>query len=76
MYFGSTLAAGEFVFDFNAVIALFLALGLMLHWTPISYVRTFTGSAGAIGPIALQYPLYGGIQGLMVLTVGGRAWPL
>ncbi len=27
----------------NAVIALFLALGLILHWNPIRYVRTFTG---------------------------------
>jgi short-chain fatty acids transporter len=33
-------------------------------------VRTFTGSAYAIGPIALQYPFYGGIQGLMTLSVG------
>ena len=73
LYFGHQLAAGEFVFDFNAVIALFLAVGLILHWPPISYVRSFTGSAGAMGPIALQYPLYGGIQGLMVLTVGGTS---
>src|SRR5918911_1352302 len=70
-YFVSAIAAGSFAFDFNAVIALFLAIGLILHWTPINYVRTFTGSAGAIGPIALQYPLYGGIQGLMTLAVGG-----
>jgi short-chain fatty acids transporter len=70
-YFISAIAAGEFTLDFNAVIALFFALGLILHWTPIRYVRTFTGSAGAIGPIALQYPLYGGIQGLMTLAVGG-----
>ena len=70
-YFISSIVSGTFTFDFNAVIALFLALGLILHWTPIRYVRTFTGSAGAIGPIALQYPFYGGIQGLMTLSVGG-----
>jgi short-chain fatty acids transporter len=70
-YFISSIVAGTFTLDFNAVIALFLALGLILHWTPIRYVRTFTGSAGAIGPIALQYPLYGGIQGLMTLAIGG-----
>jgi short-chain fatty acids transporter len=70
-YFISSIAAGEFVLDFNAVIALYLAVGLILHWTPIRYVRSFTGSAGAIGPIALQYPFYGGIQGLMTLAVGG-----
>jgi short-chain fatty acids transporter len=70
-YFISTIVAGTFNLDFNAVIALFLAIGLILHWTPIRYVRTFTGSAYAIGPIALQYPFYGGIQGLMTLSVGG-----
>ena len=70
-YFISSIAAGEFTLDFNAVIALYLAVGLILHWTPIRYVRSFTGSAGAIGPIALQYPFYGGIQGLMTLAVGG-----
>jgi short-chain fatty acids transporter len=72
-YFISSIAAGTFTLDFNAVIALFLALGLILHWTPIRYVRTFTGSAGAVGPIVLQYPLYGGIQGLMTFAVGGVA---
>jgi short-chain fatty acids transporter len=72
-YFISAIVAGTFTVDFNTVIALFLALGLILHWTPIRYVRTFTGSAGAIGPIALQYPLYGGIQGLMTFAVGGVA---
>src|SRR5919206_2829646 len=71
VYFISSIAAGMFALDFNAVIAFFLAIGLILHWTPINYVRTFTGSAGAIGPIALQYPLYGGIQGLMTLAIGG-----
>ena len=70
-YFISTIVAGNFTLDFNAVIAIFLAIGLILHWTPINYVRTFTGSAGAIGPIALQYPFYGGIQGLMTLSVAG-----
>jgi short-chain fatty acids transporter len=67
----NAIVTGTFNFDFNAVIALFLAIGLILHWTPIRYVRTFTGSAYAIGPIALQYPFYGGIQGLMTLSVGG-----
>jgi short-chain fatty acids transporter len=70
-YFINAIVSGTFNFDFNAVIALFLAIGLILHWTPIRYVRTFTGSAYAIGPIALQYPFYGGIQGLMTLSVAG-----
>lgn len=69
-YFISSIAAGEFTLDFNAVIALYLAVGLILHWTPIRYVRSFTGSAGVIGPIGLRYSFYGGIQGLMTLAVG------
>ena len=73
VYFVSQIAAGEFTLDFNAVIALMLALGLIMHWTPIRYARTFSRNANVVGPIALQYPLYGGIQGLMVLTVGGAS---
>jgi short subunit fatty acids transporter len=60
-YFISSIAAGTFTFDFNAVIALFLAVGLILHWTPI---RTCGRSPAARGhrPHRLQYPLYGGYR--------------
>ena len=43
---------------------IFLALGLMLHPTPVDYVRAFgkatTGAAGII----LQFPFYAGIMGI------------
>ena len=51
--------------DLGTVIMVFLSLGLMLHGTPMAYVRAFgkatTGAAGII----LQFPLYAGIMGII-----------
>ena len=37
----------------------------MLHRTPIRFIRAFSGAAKVSGPLLLQYPLYGGIVGLL-----------
>ncbi len=51
--------------DLGGVIMIFLALGLVLHSTPVNYVRAFgkatTGAAGII----LQFPFYAGIMGIV-----------
>jgi short-chain fatty acids transporter len=51
--------------DIGGVIMIFLALGLVLHSTPLDYVRAFgkatTGAAGII----LQFPFYAGIMGIV-----------
>lgn len=51
--------------DLGTVIMIFLSLGLMLHGSPVAYVRAFgkatTGAAGII----LQFPLYAGIMGII-----------
>jgi short-chain fatty acids transporter len=51
--------------DLGGVIMMFLALGLVLHSTPLDYVRAFgkatTGAAGII----LQFPFYAGIMGIV-----------
>ncbi|MBR6284652.1 MAG: short-chain fatty acid transporter [Muribaculaceae bacterium] len=51
--------------DIGGVIMIFLALGLVLHSTPVSYMRAFgkatTGAAGII----LQFPFYAGIMGIV-----------
>ena len=51
--------------DLGTVIMIFLALGLLLHGTPVAYVRAFgkaaTGAAGTI----LQFPFYAGIMGII-----------
>jgi short-chain fatty acids transporter len=51
--------------DINSVIFLFFLAGLLLHWTPINYVRAVNQAARVTGPLILQYPLYGGIMGIM-----------
>jgi short-chain fatty acids transporter len=54
--------------DLNSVIFLFFLAGLLLHWTPINYVRAVNQAARVTGPLILQYPLYGGIMGIMTAT--------
>jgi short-chain fatty acids transporter len=57
----------QFGFDLNLNIVnfIFLIVGLLLHGTPISYVRAITeGTKGCAG-IILQFPFYAGIMGMM-----------
>jgi len=58
-------ATQGFALDLNVVILLFLVLGMALHGRPADYVRAFNRAARVAGPLALQYPLYGGIMGMM-----------
>jgi short-chain fatty acids transporter len=57
-----------FTLDINGMIFLALTLGLIFHGRPIRYVRAFNAAAKAVGPILLQFPLYGGIMGIMTGT--------
>ena len=57
-----------FHLDINGFIFIVLMLGLIFHWRPIRYVRSFEASARTVGPILLQFPLYGGIMGIMTGT--------
>jgi short-chain fatty acids transporter len=57
-----------FNLDINSVIFLFFIAGLLLHWTPIAYVEAINNAARVTGPLILQYPLYGGIMGIMTAT--------
>jgi len=54
--------------DIDSVILLFFALGLLLHGKPIAYVSAVNNAARVTGPLILQYPLYGGIMGIMTGT--------
>lgn len=51
--------------DLGAVIMLFLSLGLLLHGTPVAYVRAFGKSATGAAGIILQFPFYAGIMGII-----------
>jgi short-chain fatty acids transporter len=57
-----------FTLDINAMIFIALMLGLICHGRPIAYVRAFNAAARTVGPILLQFPLYGGIMGMMTGT--------
>lgn len=52
-------------FDLGSVILLFLFLGIVLHKTPIAYVRSFAKSVGGAAGILLQFPFYAGIMGII-----------
>ncbi|HET9028850.1 MAG TPA: TIGR00366 family protein [Candidatus Aquilonibacter sp.] len=57
-----------FSLPIQSVIFIFLLLGLLLHWTPVAYVRAINDAARVTGPLLIQYPLYGGIMGMMTGT--------
>jgi short-chain fatty acids transporter len=56
------------VFDLNSAIIVCLLLGLVFHWRPVAYVDAVRNAARVTGPMILQYPLYGGIMGMMTAT--------
>jgi len=57
-----------FDLNLNIVIFLFFILGVIFHRKPINYVRAMNIAIRSCGGIALQFPLYGGIMGIMIGT--------
>lgn len=51
--------------DLGIVIMIFLSLGLMLHGTPLAYVRAFGKAVSGSAGIILQFPFYAGIMGII-----------
>ncbi|HHV79170.1 MAG TPA: short-chain fatty acid transporter [Firmicutes bacterium] len=68
IFFLRYFAAKGFNLDLNIVNGLFLFAGLILHRTPINYVRAVEKAIKGAGGIVLQFPVYGGIQGIMMGT--------
>ena len=60
----------SFNLDLNIVNFIFLIAGVILHWTPRSLLNAVGEAAKGAGGIVLQFPLYAGIQAMMV---GGNA---
>jgi len=54
--------------DLNSVILILLMLGLLLHWRPVAYIAAVKNAARITGPLILQYPLYGGLMGIITTT--------
>jgi len=57
-----------FDLNLNIVIFIFFITGVILHGKPINYIKAINIAIKGAGGIALQFPLYGGIQGIMVGT--------
>jgi len=57
-----------FDLNLNIVIFIFFIAGVILHGKPINYIKAVTTAIKGAGGIALQFPLYGGIQGIMIGT--------
>lgn len=50
----------------NIVNLIFLTLGIFLHVKPIRYVKAINDAIKSCGGIALQFPFYAGIMGMMI----------
>jgi len=54
--------------DLNTVILILFLAGVLLHWRPSAYVAAIRQAGRFTGPLILQYPLYGGLMGIMTAT--------
>ncbi|SAL06864.1 short-chain fatty acid transporter [Caballeronia calidae] len=54
-----------FTLDIDTVNLVFLAIGILLHKTPMAYARAVAAAARGTSAIMIQFPLYAGIQALM-----------
>lgn len=54
--------------DLNNFNFAFLALGLLLHWRPRSFLRAVGKSVPATAGVLIQFPFYGGIFGMISNT--------
>lgn len=52
----------------NAVIFVMFVAGVVLHGYPLAYADAVKNSARQTGSMMLQYPLYGGVMGIMDAT--------
>jgi len=67
-YLVMTWSAKGVSLDANTVILIFFAVGVLLHGHPVAYVAAMKEAAKQTGAMMLQYPLYGGIMGIMDAT--------
>jgi short-chain fatty acids transporter len=57
-----------FSLDLNSVIISLVIGGLLLHWRPSAYIGAVKHAARISGSLILQYPLYGGLMGIITTT--------
>jgi short-chain fatty acids transporter len=54
--------------DLNNFNFAFIAVGLLLHWRPRSFLRAVSKSVPATAGVLIQFPFYGGIFGMIAKT--------
>jgi short-chain fatty acids transporter len=54
--------------DLNNFNFIFITAGLLLHWTPRSFLKAVAGSVPATAGVLIQFPFYGGIFGMISKT--------
>ncbi|WP_104721790.1 TIGR00366 family protein [Helicobacter mesocricetorum] len=57
--------------NLNIINLIFLFLGILLHKTPISYIKAINKAAKSAAGIILQFPFYAGIMGMMNGALNG-----
>ena len=57
-----------FDIDLNVMIFLFIAIGLVVHATPMRYVIAMKRACSNVSGIIFQYPFYAGIMGIMMFS--------
>lgn len=68
LYLGYHFYTNGLVITLNILIIVFMWIGLFLHRTPIRYVAALKDAVGGASGIITQFPLYGGIQGMMIYS--------
>lgn len=65
-WIASTVAVKGFAaIDLNFVNFTFLMLGVLLHWTPSSFLKSAEEGGGYIWGVVVQFPFYAGIFGII-----------
>nr|WP_320131905.1 TIGR00366 family protein [uncultured Holophaga sp.] len=54
--------------DLNTINMILILLGLLLHWRPYRMAEAVKKATPSAASVLLQYPLYGGIFGMIVYT--------
>lgn len=65
VYIVNFFATNGFQLDMNIVIFIFLTTGIIAHKTPMRYCDAINVAIRSAGAIALQFPFYAGIMGIM-----------
>jgi short-chain fatty acids transporter len=52
--------------DLNVYNFMFLIVGMLLHWTPRSFLKAAAKAVPMTGGVLMQFPLYAGIFGVMM----------